>query len=147
MKASQPYENRTQPLVSFSDPGAYNPPQTASLSSPLSANQLLCDTGYQPPCVMTALEHPVLLFMQVPALAGKGAPDPDTMAADIPMNELPHDEDGNLLRPGVVWWVLPMQMPTLSLLQMHAQHRHAQSHKHVICHHALATCSPPYGWL
>ncbi len=63
--------------------------------------------------------------MQVPALAGKGAPDPDTMAADIPRNELPHDEDGHPLRPGVVWWVLLVQIPTLSLLQMHAQHRYA----------------------
>ena len=126
MKASQPYENRTQPLVSFSDPGASIPPQTVSLSSPSSVNQLLCDTGHQPPCVMTALEHLVLLFMQVPALAGKGAPDPDTMGADIPRSELPHDKDGHLLRSGVVWWVLLAQMPTLSLLQMHAQCRHAQ---------------------
>ncbi|CAK0763123.1 hypothetical protein CVIRNUC_003026 [Coccomyxa viridis] len=40
----------------------------------------------------------------VPALAGKGAPDPETMSADISVDKLPHDEQGNLLRPGVVWF-------------------------------------------
>lgn len=38
----------------------------------------------------------------VPALAGTGAPDGS--AADIPVDELPHDEQGRLLRPGVVWF-------------------------------------------
>lgn len=41
--------------------------------------------------------------VKVPALDGKGAPTPDTAAADIPVSQLPHDEEGRLLRPGVVW--------------------------------------------
>lgn len=38
----------------------------------------------------------------VPALAGKGRPEPGTQAADIPREQLPRDEAGLLLRPGVV---------------------------------------------
>lgn len=40
-----------------------------------------------------------------PALAGRGAPEGDASpAADIPADQLPHDEEGHLLRPGVVWF-------------------------------------------
>ncbi|KAL4433458.1 hypothetical protein ABPG77_010311 [Micractinium sp. CCAP 211/92] len=40
-----------------------------------------------------------------PALAGRGAPDGDASpAADIPLGLLPHDAEGHLLRPGVVWF-------------------------------------------
>ncbi|WIA29215.1 hypothetical protein OEZ86_011726 [Tetradesmus obliquus] len=38
----------------------------------------------------------------VPALAGSGSPD--GQPADIPVEELPHDDQGQLLRPGVVWF-------------------------------------------
>ena len=38
-------------------------------------------------------------------MEGKGAPDPATMAADIPREALPRDDEGHLLRPGVVWCV------------------------------------------
>eukprot|EP01062_Namystynia_karyoxenos_P051200 TRINITY_DN40109_c0_g1_i1.p1 TRINITY_DN40109_c0_g1~~TRINITY_DN40109_c0_g1_i1.p1 ORF type:complete len:300 (+),score=102.95 TRINITY_DN40109_c0_g1_i1:66-902(+) len=44
--------------------------------------------------------HPI-----VPALAGRGAPDADSAALPpIPVGELPHSEDGRLLRPAVVWF-------------------------------------------
>lgn len=40
-----------------------------------------------------------------PALAGRGAPDPDLDAEpDIPTSALPQDGEGRLLRPGVVWF-------------------------------------------
>lgn len=38
-----------------------------------------------------------------PGLAGRGAPDAHN-APDIPKRDLPHDEHGRLLRPGVVWF-------------------------------------------
>lgn len=38
----------------------------------------------------------------VPALADSGSPD--GQPADIPVEDLPHDEQGRLLRPGVVWF-------------------------------------------
>lgn len=38
----------------------------------------------------------------VPALAGCG--DPSSQPADIPEEELPHDGEGRLLRPGVTWF-------------------------------------------
>lgn len=38
----------------------------------------------------------------VPALEGCG--DPNGHAADIPEEDLPHDAEGRLLRPGVVWF-------------------------------------------
>lgn len=38
-----------------------------------------------------------------PGLAGRGAPDAHN-APDIPEQDLPHDEQGRLLRPGVVWF-------------------------------------------
>jgi hypothetical protein len=38
----------------------------------------------------------------VPALAGCG--DPNSQPADIPEEDLPHDDEGYLLRPGVVWF-------------------------------------------
>lgn len=41
----------------------------------------------------------------VPSLAGRGAPDGDpSAAADLPLDQLPHDDEGRLLRPGVVWF-------------------------------------------
>ena len=40
---------------------------------------------------------------QVPALEGQGIPDVETHV-DIPMDQLPHDSQGRLLRPGVVWY-------------------------------------------
>ena len=47
----------------------------------------------------------------VPALAGKGQPDPSTPPAEIPEDQLPHDAQGRLLRPGVVWFgeALPVE--------------------------------------
>ncbi|XP_049852775.1 NAD-dependent protein deacylase-like isoform X2 [Schistocerca gregaria] len=42
-----------------------------------------------------------------PSLAGKGAPDPGAVSADIPVSELPHCKSngcGGLLRPHVVWF-------------------------------------------
>ncbi|XP_023714152.1 NAD-dependent protein deacylase sirtuin-5, mitochondrial isoform X2 [Cryptotermes secundus] len=39
-----------------------------------------------------------------PALAGKGAPDPQATAARIPVSELPQCHCGSLLRPHVVWF-------------------------------------------
>ncbi|KAL4451674.1 hypothetical protein ABPG75_007336 [Micractinium tetrahymenae] len=40
-----------------------------------------------------------------PALAGRGTPDGDASpAAVIPSDQLPHDAEGHLLRPGVVWF-------------------------------------------
>ena len=56
--------------------------------------------------------------MQVPALAGKGASDPETMSADILLDDLPHDEQGNLLRPGVVWWRFITERPPMHLQHM-----------------------------
>ncbi|KAF6266565.1 Sirt5 bound To Succ-Idh2 and Carba-Nad [Scenedesmus sp. NREL 46B-D3] len=38
----------------------------------------------------------------VPAL--EGSSDPDAQPADVPVEELPHSEQGQLLRPGVVWF-------------------------------------------
>lgn len=38
-----------------------------------------------------------------PALEGRGAPD-DLGAVPIPEEDLPHDAQGRLLRPGVVWF-------------------------------------------
>lgn len=38
-----------------------------------------------------------------PALAGRSAPDAHA-APDIPTADLPHDDKGHLLRPGVVWF-------------------------------------------
>eukprot|EP00884_Botryococcus_braunii_P004074 jgi/Botrbrau1/13668/Bobra.0378s0002.1 len=49
----------------------------------------------------------------VPALEGKGAPSPDTPNANIPVSELPHDEGGHLLRPGVVWFGEALEVDTL----------------------------------
>lgn len=40
--------------------------------------------------------------LQVPALEGQGAPDVESHA-NIPLAQLPHDPQGHLLRPGVVW--------------------------------------------
>lgn len=40
--------------------------------------------------------------VQVPALQGQGAPDVEKHA-NIPLKKLPHDSQGQLLRPGVVW--------------------------------------------
>ncbi|KYN33468.1 NAD-dependent deacetylase sirtuin-5 [Trachymyrmex septentrionalis] len=42
-----------------------------------------------------------------PALAGKGAPDPNIMSSDIPIEELPRCEIkdcGGLLRPDIIWF-------------------------------------------
>ncbi|PSC69521.1 NAD-dependent deacylase sirtuin-mitochondrial-like [Micractinium conductrix] len=40
-----------------------------------------------------------------PSLAGRGAPDGDASpAADLPLEQLPRDASGRLLRPGVVWF-------------------------------------------
>ena len=41
--------------------------------------------------------------LQVPALEGQGAPDVESHA-NIPLAQLPHDPQGHLLRPGVVWY-------------------------------------------
>ena len=41
-------------------------------------------------------------FLQVAALQGQGAPDVKHHA-NIPLKKLPHDSQGHLLRPGVVW--------------------------------------------
>ena len=40
--------------------------------------------------------------LQVPELQGQGAPDVKHHA-NIPFKKLPHDSQGHLLRPGVVW--------------------------------------------
>ncbi|CAL5219744.1 g1642 [Coccomyxa viridis] len=53
----------------------------------------------------------------VPALEGKGAPDPATMAADIPREALPRDDKGHLLRPGVVWFGENLDPDVLSRAQ------------------------------
>lgn len=45
---------------------------------------------------------PYLVFAQVSALAGTGKPD-IAKHANIPVNQLPCDDIGRLLRPGVVW--------------------------------------------
>ena len=92
MKASRPYENRKQPLVS---------PVTHILS--VTSRALYC-LFWQPFQYLSMALKALILAVQVPALAGKGAPDPETMSADISLADLPHDEQGNLLRPGVVWW-------------------------------------------
>ena len=49
----------------------------------------------------------------MPALEGVGAPDPETMAADIAIEDLPHDEQGHLLRPGVVWCLMLLYVMVL----------------------------------
>jgi len=40
--------------------------------------------------------------LQVPELQGQGAPDVKHHA-NIPLKKLPHDSQGHLLPPGVVW--------------------------------------------
>ncbi len=39
-----------------------------------------------------------------PCFEGRCQPDPAVKASTIPMTELPHAEDGKLLRPAVVWF-------------------------------------------
>ncbi|KAF8072976.1 sirt5 [Scenedesmus sp. PABB004] len=51
----------------------------------------------------------------VPALAGTG--DPDGQAADIPIEDLPHDGEGRLLRPGVVWFEEPLDDRVLDAVE------------------------------
>eukprot|EP01026_Neomeris_dumetosa_P055664 TRINITY_DN5070_c1_g1_i1.p1 TRINITY_DN5070_c1_g1~~TRINITY_DN5070_c1_g1_i1.p1 ORF type:complete len:314 (+),score=36.29 TRINITY_DN5070_c1_g1_i1:105-1046(+) len=40
----------------------------------------------------------------VPAFENKGDPDPKINSSNIPIEDLPHDAEGYLLRPGVVWY-------------------------------------------
>lgn len=39
-----------------------------------------------------------------PCFEGRCQPDPSIKASDIPVSQLPHAEDGKLLRPAVVWF-------------------------------------------
>lgn len=39
-----------------------------------------------------------------PCFEGRCQPDPCIKASDIPVSQLPHAEDGKLLRPAVVWF-------------------------------------------
>ena len=39
-----------------------------------------------------------------PCFEGRYQPDPGVKASDIPVAQLPHAEDGTLLRPAVVWF-------------------------------------------
>ena len=102
LKAGKPYENLQQPLVS-----AASMQGTAQCARPPLLHRVgpdhvrwRCSSG------KAYSGHSLAPSTQVPALEGKGAPDPDTMAADVPREALPHDDEGYLLRPGVVWCVI-----------------------------------------
>ena len=88
MNASVPYQDRRQPLVCSTSLHAYH----------ARSQQALVCAGFHikftTDWLFLILSSSLLAFCAGASFGGQGAPDPDTVAADIPREDLPHDGGG-----------------------------------------------------